>query len=78
MTTLTTCRDCKFFEGRPPMGLCHRYPPQVVGSFVGTPDPGNPTVVNGRIANDTFWPVVPPTAWCGEFRTNLLIPGNNN
>ncbi len=75
VSKLQTCRDCKHFELRiasGEMGMCHRYPPQVTGSFVGGPDPKNPSQVVGKIVNDTFWPMVPSSAWCGEFALALL------
>lgn len=55
------------------MGLCHRYPPQVAGSFVGGPDLNNANQVVGKILNDTFWPAVPSNAWCGEHQINLIL-----
>lgn len=76
---LQTCADCKFFELKPNgMGLCHRFPPQVAGSFVGQPHPTIPDQVVGKILNDTFWPIVPSSSYCGEFAMNLMILGKGN
>lgn len=76
---LQTCVDCRHFESKANnMGLCHRFPPQIAGSFVGQPDPKNPTQVIGKILNDTFWPMVPSTAWCGEYTLSLLLLGKGN
>lgn len=52
------CATCYFFRrahGRPVMGLCRKFPPQVA------------LAVNG--CTRTVWPEVSETDWCGEHAT---------
>lgn len=61
-----SCGNCKFFrrvQPMQPMGKCHRNPPvtYVVGQQK-TP------LGQVQTLADSFWPVVPDTDFCGEWK----------
>jgi hypothetical protein len=75
-----TCGECKWFESVPnpmnaPIGLCHRYPPQVVGFVITMKGPSGKDEEQPR--NNTHWPVVSNDSYCGEFTLNLLAAEMN-
>ncbi len=75
------CAGCCFWkritEGQP-MGLCHFNPPTLL--LLGMRQ--HPVMPNqGVPVTDTFWPAVPESEWCGQWRLysarseiNLTLP----
>ena len=64
------CSSCKFFDKNPhseDMGVCHRYPPQLVAET---------TILNTgveRIYAQSLHPTVLTNSWCGEYKARSPV-----